>query len=676
MIPDYYSHIQNLSQNRDSLSTILDYNDYQRLDQILTLFEMDEVEFDETQHFLGLLGIRHYVSKIDPLVHTEFQGIQVDLTNYLRDRETTSIPYSTETDFEVVIRKTIVEKPYKRDQIMATVLGVDSALTYSWGETALSTGSSSEDEAEATRSDDENADFVAYPLVETDSDYFDKNDPDFVVALDVGFRASPSETQFQDDEIIISDPPDGALVTVHVTCSDAFIKDPVNKLELNYDDPITFFCTPKADAGDILTFKVNYYYLDKRIGRAELILPSKSSYSQKTRTKAQHSACRVQWNQESGAIIWATLERNKSTGELVWFIQSPLADHHPLIQGKPQTYTVEFFKGDLDKLAISIATTIGNLESPDDLQYNLATLGREIHDYIPSKFFDIIHAVYKDVLDEQQIPHVIIDCDDTLIPWELAFLLDCQKIDPQKSNYLGGQVILSRWVNHHKILSPPRTAVKVRRASVVRDEYGATSGGTGVELKYALKEGDDLHKLFKDNFRIPEVAEPLTAVRKDILDMIRAPRQDTDVTGHLIHMALHAEITELADSVSLTLRDKEKITPGDFFRKHECHDDPTIEFIFINACQAGAGDTSFGQAYGFPNEMLQGGVQGFIAPLWKIDDNDVTYKFAMKFYETLLGQDKSVAEFLYDMRSDEDHPLWRSAIAYIFFGNPYLRLQV
>lgn len=145
------------------------------------------------------------------------------------------------------------------------------------------------------------------------------------------------------------------------------------------------------------------------------------------------------------------------------------------------------------------------------------------------------------------------------------------------------------------------------------------------------------------------------------------------VPGHLIHLAVHGLSDPMNNSQAILLEDQQRLVAGAIAGGYRPGDVPRFSFMFLNACQVGTPGQTLGQAGGFPGDMIRGGTIGFLAPLW--DVHDVTARqFAQEFYNLTLGQGMTVGHAVHHLRKGYKNTESTTPLAYIYYGNPMLRL--
>jgi CHAT domain-containing protein len=107
---------------------------------------------------------------------------------------------------------------------------------------------------------------------------------------------------------------------------------------------------------------------------------------------------------------------------------------------------------------------------------------------------------------------------------------------------------------------------------------------------------------------------------------------------------------------------------------------PRPTFVFLNACQVGAGQQVLGDYAGLAAAFLSAGASGVVAALWNVHDA-VARDVAEQFYRA-LDSGTPVAEVLrqtrarYTRQTAETDADGRATtlVAYQLFGHPRLRL--
>lgn len=108
---------------------------------------------------------------------------------------------------------------------------------------------------------------------------------------------------------------------------------------------------------------------------------------------------------------------------------------------------------------------------------------------------------------------------------------------------------------------------------------------------------------------------------------------------------------------------------------------PTEPFVFLNACQVGAGETIFGDYAGMAAAFLRIGATAVVAPLWVVDDS-LAATAANDFYRATdsgvtVGAAVSALRAKCTPRAAADPTTakYGSFLAYQYFGHPNLTLR-
>src|SRR4029079_15217436 len=98
-------------------------------------------------------------------------------------------------------------------------------------------------------------------------------------------------------------------------------------------------------------------------------------------------------------------------------------------------------------------------------------------------------------------------------------------------------------------------------------------------------------------------------------------------------------------------------------------------FVFLNACQVGAGESVLDDYAGLADAFLFAGASAVIAPLWSIDDV-IARELALGFYEHALAGEPPAEVLRRERAAFRDDPSVTSPrrLSYQFFGHPSMRL--
>ncbi len=352
---------------------------------------------------------------------------------------------------------------------------------------------------------------------------------------------------------------------------------------------------------------------------------------------------------EAQTDIVLTITRAKAQpGTLQWTLLAP----HPPLNIGPLTTQLS----DAREFAAQIITELRTQQyrGPFAAQI-LENKAQDIADIMPAEFFDALRQVFAEI---GRAPTLLLLTDETFVPWELA-LID-PPLDATRPPYLGAQTVMGRWLRHEKVQSPPPWTLMIDHLTAVAAGFGL---GTNLpELAFALDEQQLLATTYQ--------ARVLGATLVELAPLVTEPRRP----GHLIHFAVHGKSEPQANDQGLLLADNNQLTPSALAGRYRCGETPNFAFVFLNACQVGTGGGSLGQAAGFPGDLIRGGVQGFVAPLWNVDDQ-AALGFAERFYAAALAQGQPLGEVLLAERQRYDPNDTTTPMAYIYYGHPLLKLD-
>jgi CHAT domain-containing protein len=143
----------------------------------------------------------------------------------------------------------------------------------------------------------------------------------------------------------------------------------------------------------------------------------------------------------------------------------------------------------------------------------------------------------------------------------------------------------------------------------------------------------------------------------------------------LLHFAIHGRWDTSGFDDGLLMVDGTSIDPAVI--RGTASGDARPAFVFLNACQVGAGESMLGDYAGTAAAFLHRGAPGVIAPLWSIDDA-VAKDVALRFYERVFAGERP-AEVLREererFRATDGDEVSATSLAFQFFGHPAMRLE-
>ncbi len=333
----------------------------------------------------------------------------------------------------------------------------------------------------------------------------------------------------------------------------------------------------------------------------------------------------------------------------------------------------------IDQSAHDLATYTGRKMAADSFKgppgyRELVGYGDLIQKNMP---ISVRAALRKVVADRDHAPAVLFLTEEASVPWELAVLRNppLQTTYAGSAPFLGAHLAISRWPSDDADPAPaPAPRLGISRQAVVTAEYD------GVKNWKRLPAAEAEAKEFAETYK---PATPIPPRRADVEACLEG-RTPVD----LLHVALHgqADPTSQEDGLVLLEPDGEGWKAAfltSFGVRGLAENQSTTPFVFLNACQVGAGDVLMGSFAGFAAAVLRTKASGVVAPLWNIDDT-VAAKLSARFYKAAYGDPGApVAEILRSFRAEytreavEKDPtgMTPTYVAYQFFGHPRFTIQ-
>jgi len=276
---------------------------------------------------------------------------------------------------------------------------------------------------------------------------------------------------------------------------------------------------------------------------------------------------------------------------------------------------------------------------------------------LPDAFWSALRAIHARVNGP---PTLLLVSEDPYVPWELTEV--DPPLDPEAAPFLSAQTVMGRWVLRDVLLPPPHELLVGSMAAVAGD-YAELPRWENLEA--AFEERESLGREWG--------AEPVDGTFDAMIQLL-----EREETPSIVHVALHGKHSPDSVEEGLVLVDGEWLSPdvvlGTRLRGHP--------FVFLNACQVGAGSEVLSQYAGMAAAFLTRGASAVVAPLWNVKD-EIARKVALSFYQRALGRGQGAGEAMRAERAafrevagDPDAPGVSSTLmAYQFFGHPALRLR-
>jgi hypothetical protein len=303
---------------------------------------------------------------------------------------------------------------------------------------------------------------------------------------------------------------------------------------------------------------------------------------------------------------------------------------------------------------LRVIQTMNAAEGNPGVYETLRGIGLTVAEQLPQEFWRVLQDVATRV--SGRAPTVLLLSSEAYVPWALA-VLD-QPIDPSAPPFLGAQCDLGRWVlGQRRPKLPPPASLEVVVMAVVSGIYNQ---GSWQRLVEAEAEAHDLIETY--------TAAAVNATTAEVLSLLtRQPPAD------VIHFAVHGNYDPQGGEDGLILTDGMALDPLRI-KGTESHGTP---FVFLNACQVGAGQEVLGDYAGIAEAFLHAGAAGVIAPLWSIEDG-LARTLASSFYAAAFGGESPAAVLRRaraEIQSGAAGTLSAGLFAYQYFGHPAMQLS-
>lgn len=449
---------------------------------------------------------------------------------------------------------------------------------------------------------------------------------------------------------------DDYVVVAHVVADGFSVRASegwIHELAIRRDEPlpaVTLHLTPQAQDQDVArAIKVTYAVGGQSIGfavRTVLVRGHERVIGMVAPTPEEGVALALPTSAVPADLtVTIMFGKAEHQGRLVWTFDTP---HQGV------TLPCEELATDVGEnpaaFARQLVGAMKQHEKKADLLNHLKGVGRSIADHMPLEFWDVLAQV--SARTKGRAPTVLLLSEEPYVPWELAKLP--HRLDKSRLPFLAAQVDVGRWILARKPPPTPPSAHEVEALAVISGRYRL---GTWQRLLEAEGEADDL----KERYRAIGVNADLKTV---IACLEGTPKAE------LLHFALHGTYDPDADQDGLVLVDRELLAPTSV----KGTDLPAAPFVFLNACQVGSGAKVLGDYAGLAESFLYAGASAVVAPLWSVDDA-LSRQLALRFYARVFAGD-SPARALREERASLGEPPSATALAYVYFGHPKMRLTM
>lgn len=317
---------------------------------------------------------------------------------------------------------------------------------------------------------------------------------------------------------------------------------------------------------------------------------------------------------------------------------------------------------DAPAFLVSVITGVHKAQGTPQLKYVLKGYGNQIAQQVPTAFWDVLAQVIAKVAPET--PTVQILSAEAHVPWELAVLPSTIPLaNAGTPPYLGAQVDIGRWVlGNPPPRVPPPGSLRIATIAAISGVYAGAAN-----LEDAQAEAEALETTYH--------AEAVYANAEPVLACLgRKPAYD------VIHFAVHGDYGATAQGDGAVAA-----SPRILLADGTDLDEATVRgfepfagspFVFLNACQIGAGNQVLGDYAGVAAAFLYSGAAGVVAPLWSVDDTDAR-GVCLRFYHRVLGGMTPAAALRLERASFFAAPETSSStfLAYQFYGHPTLKVE-
>jgi hypothetical protein len=336
-------------------------------------------------------------------------------------------------------------------------------------------------------------------------------------------------------------------------------------------------------------------------------------------------------------------------GHLLWAFSSP----HPNVGIPPTDITTDVGVSP-EAFAQRLRAEVEAAESTPGqpvLRETLRGIARKVTAEMPEETWPIL----RNVADRRgAAPTVLLLSQEPYVPWELAEMPT--PIDPALPPFLGAQTVIGRWVfGQAKPKMPPPAEVAMGTMAVV---YGDYHNARLAKLVEAEEERASLEQDYP--------ALPVRATLPAVIELLRG-----EPSADVMHFAIHGRFQGTAGA-GLLMEDGAALSSLAVTGT----DLGAGPFVFLNACQVGAGEEMLGDYSGMAEAFLRAGASAVVAPLWSVRDG-VAKDVALRFYPGALTEGASPAELLRRERAKfaaAGDPATATHLAYLFYGHPAFHL--
>ena len=380
--------------------------------------------------------------------------------------------------------------------------------------------------------------------------------------------------------------------------------------------------------------------------------------------------------EEADAHLTVDIRHREGDPELEWVFHCRYTD----VERPMNRITTRLDTGSARAFAVQLMAQLPAVRDSRLLAATIKGMGREIADRMPIELWRLMQAVWRKAVDADEAPTLLINTSEAWIPWELARLDEDHFTDHSllpadgEGAALGLLWQVGRWVPPMRRLvdgdlpaSPPVREINVSAMAVVIGDYSGADL-TVPALPSAVAEGRAIALRYS--------AMPVTVSADDVARLMsnELERNGGPYRPNVVHFAAHGQVDPNYPEYSGVLLTQagsrlDALAVRGFRLVREAK-----PFVFLNACEVGTAGTVLSEYGGLAGAFLGDGARGFIAPLWKVND-DVAAQLALDFYRHTFDEGMTVGRAMQALRHDLADSEEATGMAYVFYGNPALVLR-
>ena len=499
-----------------------------------------------------------------------------------------------------------------------------------------------------------------------------------------GFAIAPPEhALIAGPPVIVTSGPNPEFIIQIVGFGFTFTEGVERTLRVDRGDPasgrahFTVIADP-AEPAPRRTLEINYEYGGAVVGRTWVVIEILAEGTAPATTTAPIHATGLIGEAPPGQSPHMSLEITTRQGDpnVHWLLRC----RYPDIR-RPGEVLKPLPRESARSFAVQLMRQVPNAASGGLLDERMQGLGDDVADALPDEFWPMFEQVWHRARDAGDEPRMQITTNEPWVPWELAWIgperlqpaSDLLEPDDAGGAALGQLWQVARWTPPTRNLptgaipaSPPASIIAADEFAVIVGDYTGTPGVTA--LPHAILEG----KAIAETYGALTVAASDTAVISLMKCLLQ--REGAQFLPTVVHFAGHGK-TDVNNPQFTGL----KLMGGALFDSFAVRGLSLLgaqkPFVFLNACEAGASSDTLGRLGGLVGAFLGEGTGGFVAPLWEVNDVEAS-DIAIEFYRRTLDEGETVGEAMRAIRRRfTAESASATALAYVYYGNPNLRLE-